>query len=127
VKELTMGKTYARVTVTPYGSSRKYTEDFLVDTGATDSVMPASRLHEMGVEPEGSLRYELADGRKVSFQFGPMKFEVLGRVAWGKIVFGPDGSEPLLGVTILESAALKVNPVTKTLELEDSGLMKPIE
>ncbi len=119
-----MGTTYARVIVTPDGSKEKFSEDFLVDTGATDSVMPSNRLVEMGVEPEGSMRYEMADGRKVKFRFGFAKFEVMGRIAKGKIVFGPEGVEPLLGVTILESAALRVNPVTKKLEKLTTGLLK---
>jgi len=119
-----MGMTYTRVSITPDGSKEKFTEEFLVDTGATDSVMPTNLLLKMGVIPEGSMRYEMADGRKITFQFGFAKFEVMGRIAKGKIVFGPDNSEPLLGVTILESAALRVNRVTKKLEKLTAGLMK---
>ncbi len=121
-----MGLTYARVTVTPYGGAMKFTQEFLVVTGATDSVIPQSKLHAMGVEPEGRMRYEMADGRKVLLQYAAAKFEVMGRIAYGKVVFGPDGIEPHLGVTILESAALRVNPVSKKLEKLTAGLMKAI-
>lgn len=120
-----MGATYAKVKLTSLTSPAKtYTDQFLVDTGATDSVVPANRLKELGILPRGSMRYELADGRKVMFQFGLAEFEVMGRVTSGKIVFGSEGSEPLLGVAILESAALRVNPVTKKLEKLPAGLMK---
>ena len=37
---------------------------FLVDTGSTDCVVPASALRSVGLQPEGSRTYELADGRQ---------------------------------------------------------------
>ncbi len=119
-----MGYTYASVTITPLDGRAGRTDRFLVDTGATDSSMPSDQLKAMGIEPQGSMRYELADGRKVTFHFGAAQFKVMGRVTWGRVIFGPEGSEPLLGVTILESAALRVNPVTKKLEKLTTGLLK---
>jgi len=70
------------------------------------------------------MRYELADGSKVSFQFGIAEFKVMGRITSGRVIFGPDDSEPLSGVTILESVALRVNPVTKKLEKFASSRLK---
>jgi predicted aspartyl protease len=119
-----MGNTYAKVTLTPFGSQVGFTDNFLVDTGATDSMVPATRLRSWGVIPEGSMKYELADGKKVAFEFGLARFNVMGRITSGRVIFGPDNSESLLGVTILESAALRVNPVTKKLEKLTAGLLK---
>ncbi|MBM3329240.1 MAG: clan AA aspartic protease [Calditrichaeota bacterium] len=119
-----MGTTYARVTVTPVGSTKRFTGDFLVNTGATDSVLPREKAAELGIQSEGSMRYEMADGRRIAFEYGFARFEVLGRTAAGKIIFGPEGCEPLLGVTILESAALRVNRVTKKLEKLPAALLK---
>lgn len=39
----------------------------------------------------------------------------MGEVAAGCMVFGEPGSEPLLGVTALESVAIMVDPAHKTL------------
>jgi len=86
--------------------------------------MPTDELAALGIEPKGTMKYELANGRKVIYPYGAAQFEVMGRTTWGRIVFGPEGSEPLLGVTILESAALRVNPVTKKLEKLPAALLK---
>lgn len=40
----------------------------------------------------------------------------MGEVTAGRVVFGPDGSEPLLGVTALESIGVTVDPSTRTLK-----------
>jgi clan AA aspartic protease len=119
-----MAYTYTRVTVTPVNHEKGKTTKFLVDTGATDSSMPEDILLAMGIEPKGTMRYELADGRKVSYHYGAAEFTVMGRTTWGRIVFAPVGSEPLLGVTVLESTALRVNPVTKKLEKLPAALLK---
>jgi hypothetical protein len=43
-------------------SGGTYEADFLVDTGATDSLAPGAELKEIGVQPMGKMVYELADG-----------------------------------------------------------------
>ena len=87
--------------------------DFLVDTDATDSVAPSSSLREIGVEPIGARAYELADGTRQEFEFGLAEIEILGEVTAGRILFGADGAEPVLGVTALESAGFTVDPTTQ--------------
>jgi predicted aspartyl protease len=39
-----------------------YESDFLVDTGATDSLAPSAELRKAGIEPIGKTAYELANG-----------------------------------------------------------------
>ena len=41
-----------------------------------------------------------------------------------KIIFGPDGVEPLLGVTALESVGIGVDPVSQTLKRYDALPLK---
>ena len=93
-----------------------YEADFLVDTGATDSLAPAAELRKIGVEPEGTMGYELADGTVRKYQFGLVKIEFMGEVTAGRVIFGPDGAEPLLGVTALESVGITVDPANGTLK-----------
>ena len=93
-----------------------YEADFLVDTGATDSMAPAAELRKIGVEPEGTMGYELADGTVQKYQFGLVKIEFMGEVTAGRVIFGPDGAEPLLGVTALESVGITVDPANGTLK-----------
>lgn len=93
-----------------------YEASFLVDTGATDSMAPASELRRIGVVPVGHMAYELADGSAHDYDFGLARIEFMGEVTAGRVLFGPDGVEPLLGITALESIGITIDPVTQTLE-----------
>ena len=120
-----MGATYAEVTITALeNSGKKFVGRFLVDTGATDCIVPAQELDRIGVSLKGSMTYELADGRTMPFDFGIAQIEVLGRLTAGRVVFGPNDAEPILGLVALESAALKVNPVSMELEKLPAGMLK---
>lgn len=70
----------------------------------------------MGVSPIGQKRYELADGTVHEYAFGFAAFELMGVQAVGSVIFGPEGSEPILGVTILESAGFSVDPANLVLK-----------
>jgi clan AA aspartic protease len=112
-----MGLVYVSVHVKArQGSRRTYTERFLVDTGATDSMAPASALRNAGIRPIGRRRYELADGSYVEYPFGLAQIEFLGEITAGRIIFGPETIEPILGVTQLESAGITIDPVNQTLK-----------
>ena len=84
-----------------------YEADFLVDTGATDSLAPAAELRRAGIQPVGQTAYELADGRLEEYEFGLAEISFMGEVTAGRVIFGPDNVEPLLGVTALESVELR--------------------
>ena len=93
-----------------------YEADFLVDTGATDSLVPGRELRRIGVPPVGRMAYELADGTLREYEFGLARIEFMGEVTAGRVIFGPDDAEPLLGVTALESVGITVDPVKRTLK-----------
>lgn len=93
-----------------------YESVFLVDTGATDSMAPASELSRIGIEPVGKTTYELADGTLHEFRFGLAQIEFMGEITAGRIVFGPEATEPILGVTALESVGVTIDPATRTLK-----------
>lgn len=66
-----MGLTHVTVTLRGLGSSDgAYEADFLIDTGATDSLAPAAELRKIGVRPVGTMAYELADGTIKEYPFG---------------------------------------------------------
>jgi clan AA aspartic protease len=97
-------------------SGRSYEAVFLVDTGATDSMVPADELEKIGVRKEGKMSYELANGTVKEYPFGLVRIEFMGETTAGRVIFGESGSEPLLGVTALESVGIIVDPVNKTLK-----------
>jgi len=77
---------------------------------------PARELRRIGVEPAGRTAYQLADGSIHEYAFGLARIEFMGEVTAGRVLFGPDNAEPLLGVTALESVGITVDPVTRTLK-----------
>ncbi len=97
-------------------SKEKYQADFLVDTGATDCLAPARELKKAKITPAGKMTYELANGEKVEYDFGVAIIEFMGEITGGRVIFGPDDAEPILGVTALESVGILVDPVKKTLK-----------
>ena len=111
-----MGLTYVTVELSALGSADStYSTEFLVDTGATDTLAPASALRAAGLTPAGRTSYELADGRVEEFDFGLAKISFMGEVTAGRVIFGPDTAAPLLGVTALESVGILVDPANKSL------------
>jgi len=114
-----MNKYHIKVTtkISAFGDSRKsYEAVFLVDTGATDSIVPASELERIGVKKEGKMSYELADGTVKEYPFGLVRIEFMGETTAGRVIFGLPDAEPILGVTALESVGIMVDPTTKTLK-----------
>ncbi|MBM4030902.1 MAG: clan AA aspartic protease [Planctomycetes bacterium] len=103
---------------------RTYEALFLVDTGATDCMAPARELRRIGVAPRGRRTYELANGATVEYEVGFVEVEFLGDTVPARVIFGPDGSSPILGVTALELSGVTVDPVTQTLKRLPALLLK---
>ena len=112
-----MGLTHVTVALKGMGTSAGiYEADFLVDTGATDCLAPADKLRQIEVQPVGSMVYELADGSKHEYAFGLVEIRFMGELTAGRVVFGPDNAEPVLGVTALESVGITIDPANRTLK-----------
>ena len=97
-------------------AKERYEADFLVDTGATDCLAPADALEKAGIVRRGKMTYELADGKKTEYDFGLAEIEFMGELTSGRVIFGPNNAEPLLGVTALESIGILVDPIKQTLK-----------
>jgi clan AA aspartic protease len=111
IRETDLGHIYAEVTVRPLaGSKKSWTGQALVDTGATDTFLPASVLRKLGIEPSARRSYELADGTEQDLPIGFGVIEVEGLAAGATVVFAGEKEEPLLGVTVLESTGLWLDP-----------------
>lgn len=112
-----MGLTHVTVTLkAAQDSEKRYTAEFLVDTGATDIMAPAKELSNAGIKPIGKTVYELADGSVKEYPFGLTVVEFMGEITAGRAIFGPDDVEPILGVTALESVGILVDSVRQTLK-----------
>jgi predicted aspartyl protease len=111
-----MGLTHVAVRIRKFGSEESYTTTFLVDTGAMDSMVPASALRKLGIQPLGSDAYGLGSGELVEYPYGVAEMSFLGEVIGTRIVFGPERCEPLLGAVALQSAGFIVDPVGERLK-----------
>jgi predicted aspartyl protease len=113
--ELKMGLTRVAVKIGQLGSNNLYDADFLVDTGAIDSMAPASELRRVGIKPVGMRAYELANGEIQEYEFGLAELRFMGEITSTDIIFGPDNTEPILGVIALEGAGFIVDPKKQVL------------
>ena len=112
-----MGIVRVTTVVTSFEAGRdSFEELFLVDTDATDSFVPGDELERIGVRRVGRMAYELADGSLKEYDFGLARIEFMGEVTAGRVIFGDPGTEPLLGVTALESVGITVDPANRTLK-----------
>jgi clan AA aspartic protease len=111
-----MGLTKVTVTISDLAKVRKpYEDDFLVDTGAVDCLVSASKLKKAGVKPEGTAVYELANGTPVEYEYGFARVSFMGAETVAQVIFGPENAEPILGVVALENTGIGVDPRTKKL------------
>ena len=110
------GSIYVTVALRAEGNAERYQAQFPVDTGATDSLAPADELRKIGVKPVGKMAYEMADGSLVEYEFGLVEISFMGDITAGRVIFGPNGVEPLLGVTALESVGITVDPANRVLK-----------
>ena len=112
-----MGAVHVTVTIrNPADREREWSGLFLVDTGATDSLVPRKHLEAIGLEPRARRVYELADGSELGLDIGAAEIEFMGDFTAGVVMFGDDDAEPLLGVTALESVGIEVDPVNQRLK-----------
>ncbi|MDE2931152.1 MAG: clan AA aspartic protease [Chloroflexota bacterium] len=112
-----MGAVHVTVAIrNPAEPDRVWEGLFLVDTGATDCLIPRQHLESIGLAPQGCRVYELADGSEVRLGIAVAQVEFMGEFVGATIVFGDEETEPLLGVTALESVGIEIDPRNQTLE-----------
>jgi predicted aspartyl protease len=87
----------------------------LVDTGASHTSWPRDRLQRLGMQPEETWPFELADGSEAIYETAWARVRIAGRTHPTIVVFGDPGSEPLLRASTLEGFHLAVDPVAQRL------------
>lgn len=115
--EIEMGAMHVTVTIrNPAEPDRTWEGLFLIDMGATDSLVPRPHLESIGLIPKGQRVYELADGSEIRMDITTADIEFMGETVGGTILFGEANTEPLLGVTALESVGIEVDPLNQRLK-----------
>jgi predicted aspartyl protease len=89
--------------------------EFLIDSGAIYSVVPAAILDELGVQPTKTQDFRLADGSKISRRKGVALFRFEDLVGGADVIFGEPGDSNLLGAFTLEAFGLALDPLRREL------------
>ena len=110
-----MGITYIEGVVT--GPSGKQTRTrFLVDSGATYTLLPYEDWQTIELSPKRSMTFTLADGTTVERKVSECHIELPQGEGHTPVILGEPDDEPLLGVVTLEILGLVLNPFNRTLQ-----------
>lgn len=110
-----MGITYIEGTVRgPSGVERA--ANFLVDSGATYSLLPQSVWQALELEPKREMQFTLADGTTIERGISECHIELPQGEGHTPVILGEAGDEALLGVVTLEILGLVFNPFNRTLQ-----------
>jgi aspartyl protease family protein len=111
-----MGLTVLRIEVAnPARPKRTEAVDFLVDSGAIYSVVPARILRRLGIKPLADEEFRLADGSTIVRRKGGALFKYEDRVGVADVIFGEKDDSNLLGALTLEALGLSLNPLKREL------------
>jgi clan AA aspartic protease len=89
---------------------------FLVDSGASYSVLPLKVWRAIGLKPRRTMTFTLADGTQVSRKVSECLLRFDGQEGHTPVVLGEARDEALLGVVTLENLGLVLNPFDRTLQ-----------
>src|SRR6185312_17427629 len=84
---------------------------FLVDSGATYSIVPAEVLVRLGFKPLNEQVFKLANGDLISRKKGAAVFRLGTRIGAAHVVFGEAGDSNLLGTVTLAALGLSLDPL----------------
>lgn len=110
-----MGVTYIEGVVTG-ATGKKSTVRFLVDSGATYSLLPYDDWQEIGLSAKRSLTFTLADGTTIERNVSECYISLPEGESHTPVILGEPGDEALLGVVTLEILGLVLNPFNRTLQ-----------
>jgi len=88
---------------------------FLVDSGATLSVLPWQVWHTLDLKPLRAMDFTLADGTTMRRRVSGCWFRFRGIDAPSPVVLGQRRDTALLGTLTLEALGLVLNPFERTL------------
>ena len=110
-----MGITYVEGLVTGQ-DGKQVTIPFLVDSGATYTLLPYEDWQAIGLSPKRSVAFTLADGTRVERKVSECHIALCEGEAHTPVILGEPGDEALLGVVTLEILGLVLNPFNRTLQ-----------
>ena len=108
-----MGITYIEGAVTGPVGTRIL--DFLVDSGATYTLVPLEVWQAIGLTPKRTVSFALGDGSRIERQVSECHIALSVGEGHSPVILGEPGDDALLGVVTLENLGLVFNPFSRTL------------
>jgi len=90
--------------------------EFLIDSGAVYSVVPAPVLRRLGIRPLAKEEFRLANGSRITRKKGVALFKYGTRIGGADVIFGEKGDSQLLGAFTLEALGLSLDPLKRVLK-----------
>ena len=89
---------------------------FIIDSGATYSLLPEPVWKKIGLSPKREHTFVLADGRTINRKVSECYIILPQGEGHTPVILGEEDDEALLGVVTLEILGLVFNPFKRTLE-----------
>ena len=89
---------------------------FLVDSGATYTLLSRKDWQAIGLEPKRSATFTLADGTQLERNISECHLTLPQGDGHTPVILGEGDDEPLLGVVTLEIMGFVFNPFNRTLQ-----------
>lgn len=110
-----MGVTYIEASVTGV-EERQATVQFLVDSGATYSLLPDGVWQEIGLAEKRRMTFTLADGTPIERMISECHISLPQGDGHTPVILGEPGDEALLGAVTLGVLGLVLDPFRRTLQ-----------
>ena len=103
------------VDVGPRDGSRFQPVIAVIDTAATYAAMPSPLLSMLGISPEWTREFEMANGNREEHSLAEIRLRINDEERTTICIFGKPDSQPLLGSYTLHGFGLAVDPATGAL------------
>jgi clan AA aspartic protease len=98
------------------GPRGEETVRFLVDSGATYTLIPTDVWRRIGLEPKRTVVFTLADGSHIEREVSECHLTLPHGEGHSPVILGQPDDEALLGTVTLEILGLVLNPFTRQLQ-----------
>ena len=99
----------------PLQPTKKAEGEFLVDSGASFTVLPNEMVKKLNIKPRFERDFSLADGKIMTRKIGNAAVVIEKEEIVVPVVLGEKDDQSLLGVTTLESFGLMLDPFARKI------------
>ena len=111
-----MGISYLRGIVSDISGKRKREVDFLIDSGASYTLLPEEVWRDLHLKPKREVEIILADGSRIKRKVSECHIELPQGEGFTPVILGEGDDEAVIGVVTLEILGLLFNPLKRTLQ-----------